>query len=58
MPVSTKLNASVPIAELETAGKVIREHIQADATRVPDLDVALGIVAGKPALLWECCPRR
>ncbi|CCA71270.1 related to NUP170-nuclear pore protein [Serendipita indica DSM 11827] len=50
MPVSAKLNASVPIADLETAAKTIKEHIQADAARVPDLDVALGALSGKPAL--------
>ncbi|KAG8827238.1 hypothetical protein FRC19_004757 [Serendipita sp. 401] len=46
MPVSTKLSASVPIADLESAGKVINEHIKADASRVPELDVALVATGG------------
>jgi hypothetical protein len=41
MPAVTKLSASSQVVELENAGKVIKEHLQADASRVPELDVAL-----------------
>jgi len=41
----TKL--SVATAELENAGKIIEEHMRADASRVPDLDVALVTTGGQ-----------
>lgn len=41
MPAATKLNTAAPLAQLEIAGKLISENLQADATRVPELDVAL-----------------
>jgi hypothetical protein len=37
---------SVVTVELENAGKIIEEHLRADATRVPDLDVALVSTGG------------
>jgi hypothetical protein len=48
MPAATKLNAVAPLAQLEMAGKLISENLQADAARVPDLDNAL--VTGGGAL--------
>ena len=48
MPAATKLNAVAPLAQLEIAGKLISENLQADAARVPDLDNAL--VTGGGAL--------
>ncbi|KIM34387.1 hypothetical protein M408DRAFT_94881 [Serendipita vermifera MAFF 305830] len=44
MALSTKL--SVVTAELENAGKIIEDHLRADASRVPDLDVALVSTGG------------
>lgn len=40
---------SVVTAELENAGKLIEDHLRADASRVPDLDVALVSTGG---VLW------
>ncbi len=46
MPAATKLNTVAPLAQLEIAGKLISENLQADAARVPDLDNALVIGGG------------
>jgi hypothetical protein len=54
MAPQTKL--SVVTAELENAGKIIEEHLRADASRVPDLDVAL-VSTGGWAYLQISLPR-
>jgi hypothetical protein len=54
MPLQTKL--SVVTAELENAGKIIEEHLRTDASRVPDLDVALVSTGGWAYL--QISPRR
>ena len=54
MPSQTKL--SVVTTELENAGKIIEEHLRADASRVPDLDVALVSTGGWAYL--QILPRR
>lgn len=44
-------SASASLAQLEIAAKLISDNLQADASRVPDLDVALGIGGGTFASL-------
>lgn len=47
MPAPTKLSSSPTIADLEHASKIIKDNLQADAGRVPELDVALVAAGGQ-----------
>lgn len=47
MPAPTKLSSSPTIADLESASKIIKDNLQADAGRVPELDVALVAAGGQ-----------
>lgn len=54
MPALKLATATPNVGDLENAGRVIKEHLQADAARVPELDVALA-TSGKGS---PCCYSR